>query len=114
MKMDNIKFVINIKEKFCINYNKIENKYFTKLSIRKAIFTSTIVIFAIAMYKFYFNWARRIGGEFYNQSFTLLGKPIFNICNTIIYIINTLFIYRICSETKKVKASLYIGINLWF
>lgn len=70
----------------------------------------------LSMYNFYFNWGGRIGGEFYNQLFTLLGKPIFNIFNTIIYIINTLLIYHICNETKKIKVSLYIGINLllWF
>lgn len=55
-------------------------------------------------------------GEFYQQLFTLLGKPIFNVLNTIIYIVNTLLIYYICNETKKAKVSLYIGINLliWF
>ena len=46
----------------------------------------------LSMYNFYFNWGGRIGGEFYNQLFTLTGKPIFNIFNTIIYIINTLLI----------------------
>jgi hypothetical protein len=66
----------------------------------------------LSMYNFYFSWGGRIGGEFYNQLFTLLGKPIFDIFNTIIYIINTLLIYNICNETKKIKVSLYIGINL--
>jgi hypothetical protein len=145
-------FFINTKEKFCTKYNRLESNYFTKPSIRKNIFTFTIIFFAIAiyilnfltplvaddyawgyingtqtkiknlsdillsMYNFYFNWGGRIGGEFYNQLFTLLGKPIFNICNTIIYIINTLLIYHICNVTKKIKISLYIGINLllWF
>ncbi|WP_297424208.1 DUF6056 family protein [Clostridium sp.] len=69
-----------------------------------------------SMHNYYFSWGGRVWGEFYQQLFTLLGKPIFNVCNTIIYIINTLLIYHICSETKKIKISLYIGINLliWF
>lgn len=152
MKTAIIKFYTNTQEKFYSKYNKIENNYFTKLSIRKTIFISAIIFFAVAiyilnsltpliaddyawgyingtgtrienlkdilvsMYNFYFNWGGRIGGEFYNQLFTLTGKPIFNIFNTIIYIINTLLIYHICIERKKIKVSLYIGINLllWF
>ncbi|OOM78988.1 hypothetical protein CLPUN_17150 [Clostridium puniceum] len=145
-------FFTNAQEKLYSKYNKIENNYFIKFSIRKTLFIATIIFFAAAMYilncltpliaddyawgyisgtgtrienlkdillsmyNFYFNWRGRIGGEFYNQLFTLAGKPIFNIFNTIIYIINTLLIYHICIETKKIKVSLYIGINLllWF
>ena len=54
-----------------------------------------------SMYNYYFTWGGRIGGAFYDQLFMLLGKPIFNICNTIIYIINTLLIYHICSEKRR-------------
>ena len=50
MKNDTIKFLINSKQKFCVNYNNIENKYFTKPSIRKTTFVFSIVFFAIAMY----------------------------------------------------------------
>lgn len=70
-----------------------------------------------SMYNFYFNWGGRISGEFYNELCVLLGKNLFNIINTIIYIINSLLIYKICSSNdKKTDVSLYIGINLiiWF
>lgn len=69
-----------------------------------------------SMNNLYFGWGGRVGGEFFNQLFILLGKPIFNIANTLIYIINTLLIYYICNQSKKIKISLYVGIHLliWF
>ncbi len=70
-----------------------------------------------SMYNFYFNWGGRISGELYNELFVLLGKNIFNVINTIVYVINSLLIYKICSSNdKKPDVSLYIGINLiiWF
>lgn len=70
----------------------------------------------VSVYDYYFTWGGRIGGNLLSEVFTLIGKPIFNIANTIIYIINTLLIYYICNTSKKVKISLYIGIHLliWF
>lgn len=69
-----------------------------------------------SMSNLYFGWGGRVGGEFFNQLFILLGKPIFNIANTLVYILNTLLIYYICNQSKKIKISLYIGIHLliWF
>ncbi|WP_077867939.1 DUF3329 domain-containing protein, partial [Clostridium beijerinckii] len=138
--------------KFINVCKNIDIKYFTKYSIRKNVFISSIIFFSIAMfilnyltpllvddysfgyingtethivsikdiiysmYNYYFTWGGRVWGEFYQQLFTLLGKPIFNVLNTIIYIVNTLLIYYACNEAKKAKVSLYIGINLliWF
>ncbi|WP_399552193.1 DUF6056 family protein [uncultured Clostridium sp.] len=54
-----------------------------------------------SMHNYYFSWGGRVWGEFYQQLFTLIGKPIFYVCNTIIYIINTLLIYYICNEGKN-------------
>lgn len=107
-----IKFFINIKRKFRNGYINIDNKYFTKYSIRKNVFISSIIFFSIAMfilnyltpllvddysfgyingteihivsikdiiysmYNYYFIWGGRVWGEFYQQLFTLLGKPI--------------------------------------
>lgn len=142
----------DVKQKIRVRYDTLENRYYAKPSIRKKVFISSILFFAItmyilnyltpllvddfslgyvngtekhitnisdviaSMYNYYFLWGGRVWSEFYQQLFTLLGKPIFNVCNTIIYIINTLLIYYICIESKKIKVSLYIGINLliWF
>lgn len=70
----------------------------------------------VSVYDYYFTWGGRIGGNLLSEVFTLVGKPIFNIANTIIYIINTLLIYYICNASKKIKVSLYLGIHLliWF
>lgn len=70
----------------------------------------------VSVYDYYFTWGGRIGGNLLSEIFTLTGKPIFNIFNTFIYILNTLLIYYICNQSKKIKISLYIAIHLliWF
>lgn len=70
----------------------------------------------VSMKNFYMTQNGRIFGEFYIQLFTLLGKPIFNICNAVVYTLVIYLIYKICNPNKDINNMVYIFIHLilWF
>lgn len=47
------------------------------------------------------------------QTFLWLGKPYFNIANSIIYTMTTILVYRIITEKKSTILYIFIAIMLW-
>jgi hypothetical protein len=64
----------------------------------------------------YFSLSGRMTAHFWVQSFLLAGKPVFNVCNALCYVLFTLLVYFHINTWRKINLSLYIGINLacWF
>lgn len=64
----------------------------------------------------YFNWGGRSVVHFLAQLFLLIGKPIFNIINSIAYIAFILLIYHHRNNIKSYNSILFVFINLlvWF
>ena len=68
-------------------------------------------------YNYYLNWGGRIIGNSFSQLFLLIGKPYFNIVNTIVYFIFILLIqFHITGSIKHFNPILFIIINslFWF
>ncbi len=64
----------------------------------------------------YLNWGGRSVVHFIAQFFLMFNKMVFNVCNSLVYVLFTYLIYRHSSEEKTYKPSLLIIINmlLWF
>ena len=70
-----------------------------------------------SQYNHYFNWGGRSIAHFLVQFWLLVGKPVFNIANTIVYGIFIFLIhFHITGNIKNFKAWFYIVLNIvfWF
>lgn len=69
-----------------------------------------------SMYNHYKIWGGRITAHVFVQAFLMFGKPVFNILNSLAFILLGLLIYLHCNSFKKIKPSLMLGIiiMLWF
>ena len=71
-------------------------------------------IFA-SQYSSYFNWGGRCVAHFIAQFWLLVGKPFFNIANTIVYCVFILLIqFHIKGNIKKTTSGLFLVLNIFF
>lgn len=69
-----------------------------------------------SMYNHYNMWGGRITAHTLVQTFLMLGKPIFNVLNSIAFVALSVLIYLHCNTFKKIKPSLMLAIviMMWF
>ncbi|MCL2441297.1 MAG: DUF6056 family protein [Treponema sp.] len=68
-----------------------------------------------SQYEHYFNWGGRSIAHFFAQLLLLIGKPVFNAVNTLIYCAFIFLVYfHITGSLKNFKPLLYIIINITF
>ena len=82
-----------------------------------AIGINSISDIVVSQYNHYFNWGGRSIAHFLVQFWLLVGKPLFNIANTIVYSIFILLVqFHITGNRKKIQLWLFLALNLifWF
>lgn len=69
-----------------------------------------------SMKNHYYMWGGRITAHTLLQLFLMYDKAVFNIANSIVFVLLALLIYLHCNTFKKIKCSLFMGIVmlLWF
>jgi len=68
-----------------------------------------------SIYNSYFNWSGRSVVIFLGQFWLLIGKPFFNIANTLVYCAFILLVqFHITGNIKKISAWLFLTINIFF
>ena len=68
-----------------------------------------------SQYNSYFSWGGRCVAHFFAQFWLLVGKPFFNIANTIVYCFFILLIqFHIIGNMKKPNFSLFLALNIFF
>ena len=69
-----------------------------------------------SQYNHYFLWGGRAVVHALGQIFLLLGKPVFNVVNSLGFVLLSLLIYLHINCFQKTRVSLFVGINLllWF
>jgi hypothetical protein len=68
-----------------------------------------------SQYEHYFNWGGRSIAHFLAQLWLLIGKPLFNVANTMIYCLFIILVYfHITGTFKKFNPILFIIINITF
>ena len=68
-----------------------------------------------SQYEHYFNWGGRSVAHFLAQLWLLIGKPLFNAANTIIYFLFIMLVcFHITGSIKKFNPLLFIIINMSF
>lgn len=60
----------------------------------------------------YFYWGGRSVVHFLAQTFLFIGKPIFNILNSLVFVALTLIIYFMANGRKKINIPLYVFVTL--
>jgi hypothetical protein len=69
----------------------------------------------VSQYNSYFNWGGRCVAHFIAQSWLLVGKPFFNIANTIVYCVFILLVqFHIKGNMKKPDFGLFLVLNIFF
>ncbi len=63
------------------------------------------------IYNFYFSWGGRIWGELFALISLAIPKSLYNILNTLVYMIVVLLIYFNILGKQKISVSLLLGIN---
>lgn len=65
---------------------------------------------------FYLTWGGRILGALYTQVFTMVGKDIFSLMNTLAYMGCVILTFFICRRNGAARLSTFLGIHLllWF
>lgn len=64
-----------------------------------------------SIYHFYFNWGGRIWGELYSLLFLSIPKSVFNIINTIGYLLTVFLIYINITGKLKISIPIFMFIN---
>lgn len=67
-----------------------------------------------SQYVHYFTWGGRTVAHVFAQLFCWLGKPLFNLCNTLVYLAFTWFLYRHARLGKKDSVPVYLLAQLSF
>jgi hypothetical protein len=69
----------------------------------------------VSQYNQYFSWGGRCIAHFFAQFWLLIGKPFFNIANTIVYCVFIFLIqFHITGKIKKPNPKLFLAINIFF
>jgi len=69
----------------------------------------------VSQYSSYFNWGGRCVAHFIAQFWLLVGKPFFNIANTIVYCVFIFLIqFHIKGNMKKPAPGLFLVLNIFF
>lgn len=68
-----------------------------------------------AMEKYYLTWSGRVWGEFFSLLFLSMPKSVFNVANSIIYVVLLLLIYAHITRLKywSIPMLIYINFGLW-
>ena len=82
-------------------------------SYSNGIFSVTDIV--KSQYNHYFNWGGRSVAHFLAQLWLLIGKPLFNVANTMIYLIFIILVnFHITGTFKKFNPLLFIVTNITF
>ncbi len=70
----------------------------------------------ISLSHHYFNWSGRSVIFFFQQPFLLIGKPVYNVVTSFIFVFLVILIYRMAFADKKINVYLLflISMGLWF
>lgn len=71
----------------------------------------------LSIYAHYFSWGGRVITHFIATVFLLIGKPVFNVFNTVVYCWLAYIVYRYAAiHTKKGHCLIYLAVHLclWF
>ncbi|MBR1729092.1 MAG: hypothetical protein IJ728_14805 [Selenomonadaceae bacterium] len=68
----------------------------------------------VSQYAHYFSWGGRSIAHFLIQFFVWIGKPLFDICNTLIFIALVILICKVINDFKRPLIMIWILLMLWY
>lgn len=105
-----IALVLNFSTPFIADDYTFANVFGTSTRLR------SVADILLSQRNFYLQWSGRGQGLFFEQLSVLAGKPVFNVLNSVAFLLLVLLIYFSANGHRPIRVSLVLGIPLmlWF
>lgn len=114
-KKDNILFIFILFIQLLLIFSF--NHFTPWITDDYSFFENSSIIQILSGFKsFYLSWGGRFIGYFFAKLFLIFNKPLFDIINSLIYILNVFLIYKIIFKNEKLNyiKLLAVSVLMWF